>query len=149
MATGQVPETRQDAVNGLAARSDEPPSDGELLQRYVKERDESAFTILVERCGPLVLGVCERILQDRHYAEDAFQATFLVLVRRAGSLDGGRSLGNWLYAVAYRTAVKAKAMAAKRRARERQALEMPVQQPQPNSDISDLKPILDEALNEL
>ena len=149
MPTGQVPEARQDAVSDMAARPDEPLSDGRLLERYVKERDEDAFTMLVQRYSSLVLGVCERVLQDKHYAEDAFQATFLVLVRRADSLDGERSLGNWLYAVAFRTAVKAKAMAAKRRARERQALEMPTIEAKIDPDLSDLKPIIDEALNQL
>ncbi|HEV3448367.1 MAG TPA: sigma-70 family RNA polymerase sigma factor, partial [Gemmataceae bacterium] len=124
MPTGQASEAGQDPVSGMAARPDEALSDGQLLERYVKERDERAFAMLVERYGALVLGVCERVLGDRHYAEDAFQATFLVLVRRADSLDGERALGNWLYAVAYRTAVKARAIAARRRVRERQAWDM-------------------------
>src|SRR5437667_6459629 len=150
MPTGQASGAGQDPVSGLAASPDDKAlSDGQLLERYVKERDERAFATLVERYSALVLGVCERVLGDRHYAEDAFQATFLVLVRRADSLDGERSIGNWLYAVAFRTAVKAKAMAAKRRARERQALEMPTIEAKIDPDLSDLKPIIDEALNQL
>jgi RNA polymerase sigma factor (sigma-70 family) len=149
MPTGQASEAGQDPVSGMAARPDEALSDGQLLERYVKERDERAFAMLVERYGALVLGVCERVLGDRHYAEDAFQATFLVLVRRADSLDGERALGNWLYAVAYRTAVKARAIAARRRVRERQAWDMSTAEAGVAPEINDLKPIIDEALNEL
>ncbi|HEV3443442.1 MAG TPA: sigma-70 family RNA polymerase sigma factor [Gemmataceae bacterium] len=149
MPTGQASEAGQDPVSGMAARPDEAPSDGQLLERYVKERDERAFAMLVERYSGLVFGVCQRVLGDRHYAEDAFQATFLVLVRRADSLDGERALGNWLYAVAYRTAVKARAIAARRRVRERQAWDMSTAEAGVAPEINDLKPIIDEALNEL
>src|SRR5262245_9451110 len=89
------------------------PSDGQLLGRFVAARDESAFASLVRRHGPMVLGVCRRILRDFHGAEDAFQATFFVLARRAASLAAGESLGCWLYGVAYRTALEAHAMSAR------------------------------------
>jgi RNA polymerase sigma factor (sigma-70 family) len=127
---------------------DERP-DGKLLERYVEERDEAAFAALVQRYGSLVLGVCQRVLQDPHEAEDAFQATFLVLVRKASSLDRRGSLGNWIYAVAYRTAVKAKANAARRRMRERQALPMPSEQPIDAALWKELRPVLDEEINRL
>ena len=84
-------------------------SDGELLQQFVTCEDEAAFEALVRRHGPMVLAVCRRVLQDGHDAEDAFQATFLVLVRKAGSIGKPELLGNWLYGVAYRIAAKAKA----------------------------------------
>src|SRR6516225_10421299 len=85
------------------------PTDGQLLARFVAERDESAFAALVRRHGPMVLGVCRRVLRDRHAAEDAFQATFLVLLRRARFLDRRGSLAGWLYTVAYHVALRARA----------------------------------------
>ena len=130
-------------------RNDVSLPDGQLLQRYVATHDQSAFASLVERYGALVLGVCERVLQNSHDAEDAFQATFLVLARRAATLDGRGSLGNWLYAVAYRTAIKARQSAARRRARELQVLNMSTVLSSEEEEWSDLRPLLDEELNQL
>src|SRR5262249_53439963 len=96
-------------------------TDGELLERYIRQRDEAAFEALVRRHGPMVLGVCRRILLNVADAEDAFQATFLVLVRKAASVVPRALVGNWLYGVAHNTAIKAKAMNTKRRTKERQA----------------------------
>jgi RNA polymerase sigma factor (sigma-70 family) len=93
-------------------------TDGQLLERYAVGGDPAAFAALVERHGPMVLGVCRRALRDRHDAEDAFQATFLVLIRKARAIEKPGSLGSWLHGVAYRVAGKAKAQAARRRARE-------------------------------
>jgi RNA polymerase sigma factor (sigma-70 family) len=83
-------------------------TDGDLLARFVRTGDESAFATLLKRHGPAVYGVCRRVLRDRHEAEDALQATFLVLVRKAASLRQPERLGCWLHGVAYRTALKAR-----------------------------------------
>src|SRR5215469_3094384 len=84
-------------------------SEWQLLDRYATQRDERAFAALVARHGPMVLGVCRRVLLNEQAAEDAFQATFLVLMRKAPSLDRGKPLGNWLYTVAYRLALRIRA----------------------------------------
>src|SRR5689334_2454670 len=90
-----------------------PLSDAALLERFAVRRDDGAFRLLVERFGPMVLGVCRRVLGDVHAAEDAFQATFLVLARKAPSLVRQELVGNWLWGVALRTARRAKADAAR------------------------------------
>ncbi|SIO65713.1 RNA polymerase sigma factor, sigma-70 family [Singulisphaera sp. GP187] len=93
-------------------------SEVQLLDRFVLQHDEAAFEALVTRHGPMVLGVCRQWLRDPNDVEDAFQATFLVLVRKAGSLRDRDLLGNWLYGVAYRVAIRSRAEAAKRWTRE-------------------------------
>src|ERR1043166_4598985 len=79
-------------------------TDGQLLDRFIAGRDAAAFEALVLRHGPMVFGVCRRILRHRQDAEDAFQATFLVLVRRAAAVNPREMVGNWLYGVAQQTA---------------------------------------------
>jgi RNA polymerase sigma factor (sigma-70 family) len=96
-------------------------SDGQLLERFLASRDETAVEVLVRRYGPLVFGVCRRVLHNAHAAEDAFQATFLVLLRKAPALDRGKPLGNWLYTVAYRLALRARANELRRQRCEEQA----------------------------
>jgi RND family efflux transporter MFP subunit len=93
-------------------------SDAQLLERFISTRDEAAFELLVWRHQRLVLGVCRRVLQNFHEAEDAFQATFLVLARKAGGIGKRKALASWLYKVAYRVALTARARQAKRAARE-------------------------------
>src|SRR2546423_7298977 len=93
-------------------------SDAQLLDSFIARREPAAFELLLRRHGPMVLGVCRRVLGNSHDAEDAFQATFLVLVRKASSLRQRDLVGNWLYGVAYRTALEAKAARARRRAKE-------------------------------
>jgi RNA polymerase sigma factor (sigma-70 family) len=94
-------------------------TDSHLLDCFVKERDSAAFRSLVVRHGPAVLQVCRAVLQNPHEAEDAFQATFLVLIRKAPSIQDPELLGGWLRGVAYRTAMRARCHAARRRVIER------------------------------
>src|SRR5438876_2149414 len=94
-------------------------SDREVLERFTLEHDEAAFTVLVERHGPMVLGVCRRALPNYHDGEDACQATFLVLARKASSVRKKSALSSWLHGVAYRVAAKLKRDHARRKARER------------------------------
>ena len=131
-------------------------SDRQLLDRFVAHRDavaELAFTALVERHGPMVLGVCRRILADSHDAEDAFQATFLVLVRQAGSIRVDGSLGRWLFGVATRVAKRARANVRRRLARERLGLER-IDAASPDTagktaEAADIQSILAEELGKL
>src|SRR5262245_46464171 len=83
-------------------------SDTTLLRRFARDRDEAAFTGLMARHGPMVLGVCRRVLRDPHAADDAFQATFLVLAKKAGAVAKPERLAGWLHGVAYRVAMKAR-----------------------------------------
>jgi RNA polymerase sigma-70 factor (ECF subfamily) len=124
-------------------------SDGQLLERFVARREEAVFEEIVRRHGPMVWGVCLRVLRDHHDAEDAFQATFLVLARKAASVMPRGKLGNWLYGVAYRTARKARAMRAKRRVRESQVSDMPETMAAPDDHRDDPLPLLDQELSRL
>src|SRR5436305_671300 len=101
---------RRAALGGAA----EAQSDGQLLDRFVARRESAAFEGLLRRHGPMVLGVCRRILGNDADADDAFQATFLVLVRKAASVRPRERVGNWLYGVACRTAAQAPAVHGKR-----------------------------------
>jgi RNA polymerase sigma-70 factor (ECF subfamily) len=100
-------------------------TDGQLLEEFVSRRDAAAFEALVRRHGPMVLGVCRRILRDPHDTEDAFQSTFLVLARKAASVSPREMVGNWLYGVAQTTAIRLRAAIAKRRLREKQLADLP------------------------
>src|SRR5262245_33137140 len=99
----------------------EGPGDGDLLQMFSATHDAAAFEALARRHGPMVLGVCRRILRNEADAEDAFQATFLILVKKAATILPRSMVGNWLYGVAHNTALKAKAMNSKRRMKETEA----------------------------
>jgi RNA polymerase sigma factor (sigma-70 family) len=120
------------------------------VERFVSRKDAVAFELLVRRHGPMVLGVCRRVLRNHADAEDAFQATFLVLARKADTIVPRERVANWLYGVAYRTACKARALAARRRARESQVPEMPdLPTPEPDSSSLDLQTVLDQELSRL
>jgi RNA polymerase sigma factor (sigma-70 family) len=135
---------RQLAQRGDAADA----TDGQLLEAFVSRRDAAAFESLVRRHGPMVLGVCRRVLRDPHDVDDAFQASFLVLARKAGTVSPRELVGNWLYGVAHTTAVRLRAANAKRRVRERQVADMPEPQAEQN-DRQDLHQLLDEELARL
>jgi RNA polymerase sigma factor (sigma-70 family) len=124
-------------------------TDAQLLEEYTRGREEAALAALVRRHGPMIWGVCRRILPNYHDAEDAFQATFLVFVRKAASIASPELLANWLYGVAHQTALKARATSAKRKTRERQVREMPEPAVTEKDLWNDLQPLLDRALSGL
>jgi len=124
-------------------------SEPELLNRFVNRRDESAFEALVARHGPMVLGVCRRVLADSNDVDDAFQATFLVLVKKAETLHDRTLLANWLYGVARHVSLKARAKASRRRAIEGAGIDQAGRIPARESVEHPLKPILDEELARL
>src|SRR5262249_44075911 len=124
-------------------------TDAQLLEQFVAQRDEAAFEVLVWRHGPKVLGVCRRVLRHEQDAEDAFQGAFLVLVRKASSIGKRQSVGNWLYRVAYRVALRAKLLAGKRATQEVCAQDVPAAELTPDPVWSDLRPVLDEEVNRL
>jgi RNA polymerase sigma factor (sigma-70 family) len=119
-----------------------------LLEAFLARRDEAAFAALVQRHGPMVLGVCRRLLRNSHDAEDAFQATFLVLARKAAAVVPREGVAGWLYGVARRTALEARAVLARRRRREQQAVTMP----EPAAEAEeprDWKQVFDEEIRRL
>ena len=122
--------------------------DGELLDSFIESHDEAAFAALVKRHGPMVWGVCRRLLHQ-HDAEDAFQATFLVLARKAASIRSKATVGNWLYGVAHQTALQARRAIARRRAKEVQVTKMPDTEAVEPDVWADLQPVLDEELSRL
>jgi RND family efflux transporter MFP subunit len=129
--------TRQDAAS---------LSDGQLLDHFIEHKDEAAFALLIRRHGAMVWGVCRRALARHHDAEDAFQATFLVLARKAASVRPREMVANWLYGVAHRTALKARATDAKRRTREKQVMTMPEPEAAPQDSWPNLETLIDQEL---
>ncbi len=121
----------------------------ELLEQFVAHRDELAFQVLVSRHGPMVLGICRRMLANTADVEDAFQATFLVLLRRAGSLGPGDAIAAWLHGVAVRVAQQSRTAAARRGRRERLGMAVEVAGAEPSDEDPELRRILDEEINQL
>jgi RNA polymerase sigma factor (sigma-70 family) len=137
-------------LDRVATLSDAQSSDGQLLDAFLASRDEAAFAALVRRYGPMVLGVCRRVLRHGADAEDAFQAAFLVLVRKAARLRRRAALGAWLYGVAYRTALHARARDARRRRLEGQVRPMERDDsPEEAAARPELRRLLDEELSRL
>ena len=150
MSRGQLSGVIRYLRKVAGAADPEAPSDGYLLERFVTRRDEAAYDALVRRHGPMVLGTCHRILNNVHDAEDAFQATFLVLARKAGAIANRESVASWLHRIAASTAPRAKAEAARRHAHEGPITDMPAAA-DAVADLAwqELRPVLDEELNRL
>jgi RNA polymerase sigma factor (sigma-70 family) len=149
MASSQTSEVIQHLRRMVLLRDGAGLTDGQLLEDYLSRRDEEALAALVRRHGPMVWGVCRRVLPNYHDAEDAFQATFLVLVRKAARIASRELLANWLYGVAHQTALNARAMVARRKGRERQVAEMPEPAVAERELWRDLQPLLDDELSRL
>jgi RNA polymerase sigma factor (sigma-70 family) len=148
MATSQAHDVIQ-RIRAALPRDGAERTDGQILTEYVNRRDEAALAALVHRHGPMVWGVCRRVLPNHHDAEDAFQATSLVLVRKTASIASRELVANWLYGVAHQTALKARAMAGRRRTRERQVTAMPEREVVTPDVWPDLQPLIDEELSRL
>ena len=143
MATSQVSEFIQYLRRTVLLPDGAGLTDGQLLSRFIELRDQDAFAALIKRHGPMVWGVCRRLLTSHHDAEDAFQATFLVLVRKAATVLPRARVANWLYGVAYMTAHRGKVAAAKARRRERQIAKMSEPAVVEGDLWRDLQPLLD------
>ena len=139
----------QHLAGRLAAGRVEDATDGQLLALFASTRDEAAFAALLARHGPMVLATCRRVLGNATDADDAFQAAFLVLVRRAGSLRDVRTAAAWLYGVAVRVAQKARVREARRRAREREAIRVYTPEPAADAEWRDVRPVIDDELEKL
>src|SRR6516225_2591326 len=125
MATAQMDTVIRHLRRTVSRQDGAGWTDGQLLASFIEQKDEAAFEALVRRHGQMVFGVCRRVLGNHHDAEDAFQATFLVLARKASSVVPREMVANWLYGVAHQTALKARGTTARRRERERQVTDMP------------------------
>jgi RNA polymerase sigma factor (sigma-70 family) len=149
--TGRGPRMQSTALQQtfarLAGRPYDPATDRELIARFHQERDESAFAALVDKHGPMVLGVCRRKLRDAHAADDAFQSTFLILAKKAGNVKWQESLGGWLYQVAVHVCRKAACRAGRRDMAPLAAEGEPAAAPAPPP--SELSGVLDEELRAL
>jgi RNA polymerase sigma factor (sigma-70 family) len=149
MVTGSLQAFLRNLRGMAGGRGTRETPDTQQLERFVTARDEAAFASLVQRHGPMVLGVCRQLLHDPHDAEDAFQGVFLVLARKAGAIGRRDLLANWLYGVAYRVAARARANAHRRGAQERQGVEMIAVQPPEPDPGAEWRPVLHEELNRL
>jgi RNA polymerase sigma factor (sigma-70 family) len=130
-------------------RKDNELPDGQLLNRFITLRDEAAFAVLLKRHRAMVLGVCRSVMRDPNDAEDAFQATFILLAQKASSIHRRESVSGWLYRVAYRLAIRAQASAARRRVQEKRAAVMPSADPLLDLNLRELRSVLHEELDRL
>ena len=149
MATDKMSEVIQHIRRAVLLHDGAGLTDGQLLESYISRREEAAIAALVRRHGAMVWGVCHRVLSSHQDAEDAFQATFLVLLRKAASILPRELVANWLYGVAHQTALNAKQGAAKRRRRERQVMDMPEPKGVEQDRSHDLQLLLDQELSRL
>ena len=125
--------------------------EAELLERFVSQGDPAAFEVILQRHGPMVLRVCRRVLDDPNDVDDAFQATFLILVKKAASIRDRDVLGTWLYGVARRVAVRARVNARRRQSRERSDVEaVAMEKPREHhAEALELRALLDDELERL
>jgi RNA polymerase sigma factor (sigma-70 family) len=149
MTSNQLEPALRQLRRMAGAKENEDASDRELLGRFVALQEEQAFVALQRRHGPMVLHVCGRLLGNAHDAEDVYQATFLLLARKAGSIRKQESVAGWLYCVARRLAVKAIAQQARRQAREKRAADRGRTSGVPDKAWQQLQTALEEALKQL
>jgi RNA polymerase sigma factor (sigma-70 family) len=149
MATKLLPPTTAPARRRTSVHVLQDFTDAQLLERFTTRQSEAAFAVLVERHGPVVHGVCRRVLQNAHDTEDAFQATFLVLARKAHTVQKYQSLASWLYKVAYRIALRARAGIARRRSQEMEAVQTLPPPPAAEVGERELGRLLDEEVQRL
>jgi RNA polymerase sigma factor (sigma-70 family) len=146
MAVHPLTELAHDVGQALLRRNAADLTDAQLLTRFTEHADEAAFEALFRRHAPMVLGTCRRLLHNEQDAEDALQAVFLILARKAATVRPREALANWLYGVAYKAALKARSAAARRK--ERQVADLP-EPPARHAPPNDLWPVLDRELNRL
>jgi RNA polymerase sigma factor (sigma-70 family) len=149
MASGQISAVVRFIQKLTGSRKTDLLADGSLLDRFVTHRDESAFATLMHRHGPLVVSVCRSILCNESDVEDAFQATFLVLVRKARSINKRESLASWLYGVAYRIAVRAKTRAGRTTLREAECMDEATLDPSVQAARQEMKGLLHQEVHRL
>src|SRR5262249_27425671 len=149
MSSAQVGAVLRHIRKLATAGKDHELPDRQLLERFACGRDEAAFAALLRRHGPMVLGVCRSVLHDLHDAEDDFQAAFLLLSQKAGSIQRREAVSGWLYRVAYHAAVRAKANAARRRVVERRAVTMSSADPVLDMSLREVRGVLFEELEGL
>ena len=137
-------------LDGIEPPPDESePTTDQLLEAFAERRDQAAFELLMRRYGPLVFGVCERVLTNHHDAEDVFQATFLLLARKAAGIRHGESLATWLHHVAYHAALRAKSKVVARKQKEMRMSEIPEPTTLEQNLWPELERLLDRELDNL
>src|SRR5262245_9086126 len=149
MVTGHMNHVIQRLRRAALVRDGSAQAAGQLLETYLTRRDEAALEALLARHGPMVWGVCRRVLGDCHDAEDAFQATFLVFVRKATSVTPRAMLANWLYGVAHQTALNIRTSVRKRHRREQPMANLPEPPVMDERAWREIRPILDEEMSRL
>jgi RNA polymerase sigma factor (sigma-70 family) len=149
MANGQLRGAIGELRRLFGGRGGSTLTDAQLLEAFLSHRDQASFEVLVWRHGSMVLNLCRRIWRDSHEAEDAFQAAFLILARKARSIGKGEALGSWLYKVAYRVALRARARGAKRGRWEEASDDLPAREAGDHADRNDLRSVLDAEISRL
>jgi RNA polymerase sigma factor (sigma-70 family) len=149
MPTGHTNRFLRLLAGAVLARDGAGLTDAQLLGLFVERREEAAFEALLRRHGPMVWGVCRRVLGNADDAEDAFQAAFLVLVRKAAAVSPRAALGGWLYGVAYRTALEARKRRDRRRTKEKQVEQIPQPAVEADDPWREMLPLLDHELSRL